>query len=145
MLTKPQKAALHIAAKAAGVDDAQRRVIQRNVGGFYSAADRPASHEGFVAVMAFYEDRCGGSLPRYTPGYWRDRDAQQNPLERYLYAIRREAAALAMTADDVDRFLASKHVSGGVYQSVEAAPAYWLRRLLDALVAIRRRKGRATA
>ena len=72
MLTNGQKRALHRAARLAGIAEAQRRVIQVNIGGFYSAADRTVTRHGFIVVMAHLErlaaDR--GEMVARTWGYW---------------------------------------------------------------------------
>lgn len=142
MLTKKQKMLLHMAPDRLGIDEAGRRTVQRNVGGFCSAADSDATHEGFVAVMAFWETRSGGCLDGFTPRYWQRADAEKNPTDRLCWRIRQEAAELALTAGQVDAFLAGKHMSGGRYHTVQEAPAYWLRRVLQALIEIRKRRKR---
>ena len=91
MLTNGQKKALHLAARAAGVDEPARRLIQRNVGGFHSAADRTATRQGYIAVMAFYERACGGQLEGFTKGYWTAEDERANPADALVFRIRREA------------------------------------------------------
>jgi hypothetical protein len=147
MLTLGQKKALHSAAREAlgqaGYDaqelESMRRTIQQRIGGFWSAADRRASRFGFIAVMAFYEQLAGGQLTGFTKGYWGDQDHRSNPTDALLYAVRRQAAAMGLSPDGLNRFLASKHVTGGAYTNVAEAPAYWLRRLLEALKAITRR------
>ena len=144
MLTNKQKTLLHLIPKGLGVDDAQRRVIQRNVGGFYSAADKTASHAGFAAVMAYYEDRAGGQLERYTPGFWAAavEKTSGEDRSRLLWRIEREAEALTWRyPEDVNAFLASKKMSGGKYADVRETPIYWLSRLLQALIEMRRRAG----
>ena len=146
-LTNGQKKALHLAARAAGVDEAARRLIQRNVGGFHSAADRTATRQGFIAVMAFYESRCAsgraGHLPGFTPGYWKGQDETANPTDAIVFRIRREAKALGLNQARLNAFLAGPHMSSGAYDDVTACPAYWLRKLLEGLKAIRRRGRRA--
>jgi len=142
-LTNGQKKALHSAARQAGLDEQERRLIQQNIGGFFSAADRSASREGFIAVMAFCEKRCGGCLAGCTVGYWSAQDAQANPLDGLRHRLNHQAAAMGWSPGDVDRFLASEHMSSGLYGSVEDAPAYWLGRLLEALKAIASRRIRS--
>ena len=141
-LTNKQKALLHMAAEKLGIDEAQRRIIQQNVGGFFSAADRTAGHEGFCAVMAFYEDRSGGRLAGCTEGYWRDshaKNAGRVPTHRLIRRIDSEADLLGWTRLHVDNFLAGKHMTSGGHTSVQDAPAYWLRRLLQALIEMNKR------
>lgn len=141
MLTNGQKKALHSAAREAGVGEEDRRLIQRNLGGFYSAADKTASREGFIAVMAFLEARAGGRLSGCTLGYWRAETVKANPTDRLLYRINREAAAMGWTPQHVDAFLHSDRMSSGLFGTVADAPAYWLRKLLEAMLAIQRRAG----
>jgi hypothetical protein len=47
-----------------------------------------------------------------------------------------------MSEDQAEGFLAGPHLSGGKAGRLSEAPEYWLSRLLDALVAIRRRAQR---
>ena len=145
-LTNGQKRALHAAARQAGVDEDQRRIIQRNVGGFYSAADKTASRQGFIAVMAFYERRCGGALEGNTAGYWQAENDKANPTDGLVFACRKIAGRLGLSNGQLDAFLAGRHMSCGACQSLEGAPAYWLRKLLEGLKAIEGRGARrATA
>lgn len=140
MLTNGQKKALHVAARNAGLTDDQRRLVQRQIGGFHSAADRRAGREGFIAVMRFYEDRAGGRLPGCTAGYWAQQDDQANPTDALVHLCRKHAAALGMTVEQLDAFVAGEHMSRGACVDVETATAYWLRRLLEGLKAMARRK-----
>jgi hypothetical protein len=146
MLTNPQKKALHVAARAAGVrDDEQRHIIQWNLGGFYSAADSTAGRYGFICVMAYYEDRCDGCLPRGTPKYWaleRDRNSEGSAAQ---HAIRQEAAALGWTGEQLDRFVGGKHMTGGAFECLDDLPPYWLRKVREALKAMVKRKARDAA
>jgi len=149
-LTNGQKKALHVAARSAGVPEDMRRGLQLRIGGFYSAADATAARQGFIAVMAFYEARCGGRMGACTAGYWAGENAKANPTDSLVYRIRAEAAALDMTEPSLDAFLAGEHMSRGACESVATAPAYWLRKLLQGLIEIRKRrqqrqKRRATA
>ncbi|HOD79984.1 MAG: hypothetical protein BWX88_02664 [Planctomycetes bacterium ADurb.Bin126] len=139
MLTNGQKKALHSAARQAGLDEQARRTVQRNVGGFHSAADRSASRDGFVAVMAFLEDRCGGCLRGNTPGYWAQQRDQADPGDRLRWRIDQEANALGWTKAQVNAFLSSRHMSGDLFGTVQQAPAYWLSRLLEGMIQIRKR------
>lgn len=145
MLTNRQKMLLHRVPQALGVDDAQRRVIQRNVGGFHSAADTTASHEGFCAVMAFYEGRAGGTLDGFTAGYWqaahqRNEAGGGHSTERLARRIRLLAAEMGWTLGDAEALLVSDHCSSGQAKRLDEAPAYWLSRLLDAMKAIAARQ-----
>lgn len=145
-LTNGQKRALHAAARQAGVDDEQRRLIQRNIGGFHSAADKTATRQGFIAVMAFYERRCGGCLAGSTRGYWAFEDDKANPTDGLVFACRKTASRLGLSNGQLDAFLAGRHMSCGACESIEQAPAYWLRKLLEGLKVIaKRNRGRATA
>jgi hypothetical protein len=140
-LTNGQKKALHVAARQVGLNDAQRRILQRQVGGFYSAADSTATRHGFIAVMAALEEMAfsrGLKWP-WTVSYWRDQRRAARPNDALVYAVRREARRLGLAEDQVVRFLSGPHMSGGVAADLESAPAYWLIRLLEALKAIRRR------
>jgi hypothetical protein len=61
------KAMLHSVPASLGVDDAQRRLIQKNLGGEWSAADM--DYAGFCRVMAHYET-CGFVDERKGRGWW---------------------------------------------------------------------------
>ena len=139
-LSNKQKAMLHWVPQRLGLSDAERRIIQRNVGGFYSAADRTCTREGCIAVMAHYEG-CfpDGRIPGSAVGYWAEECAKASPVDTLVFRIRAEAAALGWTDVDVDMFLASKHCSSGRYQSIDEAPLYWLTRVLEALKAMHSR------
>ena len=130
-LSYKQKQALHSAARNAGVNDEQRRVIQMNLGGFYSAADRTARREGFIACMAFYEARCGGRIHGNTEGYWKAEDAKANPVAPMLLKARKLAGLLGLTNIQIDQFVAGKHMSDGRYATLDELPAYWLRKVID--------------
>lgn len=133
-----------MAAKEAGIDpradEDQYRLVLRNVGGFRSAADKTASREGFIAVMAFFEERAGGKLSRADAGYWQGQDAQFNPRDPLIWKIRQQAKQLGMTDGELDAFLASKHMSSGSYSRLADAPTRWLSKVLDGLRAIAHRK-----
>jgi len=139
-LTNGQKRALHAAARQAGVTEMERRFIQRNLGGFHSAADRTATRLGFIRVMAHYEDACSGRLRGCTPRYWRSQADAARPGDALRFACRRQAEALGWPAERLDAFLAGPHMSGGRAASVAAAGPYWLHRLLDALNAMLARR-----
>jgi hypothetical protein len=153
MLSKKQKMILHVTAAGLGISEEERRVIQRNIGGFYSSADRTATSEGFAAVMAFYEDRSGGQLDGCSPGYWK-RAAAANAAKsggpsgsgssRLVYAVRAQAKRMGWTEADVENFLASPHMTNGRYLRLEDTPAYWLSRLLNGMRAIAAREGGGT-
>lgn len=133
---------LHVIPRKLQIDDPQRRLIQRNVGGFHSAADRTATREGLIAVMAFYEDRAGGRLPGFTEGYWQSQDKKANPTDRITWRCRKEARDLGLSAGQLDAFVAGPHMSRGAYATLADCPAYWLRKVLQALVEIHRRRNR---
>jgi len=145
MLTNGQKKALHCAARRLDLPDDVRRMVQWNVGGFYSAADKTASRQGFIAAMAFYEARQDGWMPGYTPGYWGDEDAKANPADGLRYRCRRLAGELGMDSARLDAFIAGERMSRGGCDGIADAPAYWLRRCLEALKAMRARGWHATA
>ncbi len=144
MLSNKQKKLLHMIPAKLGIDSAERRVIQQNIGGFYSSADQTASHAGFAAVMAHYEAKAGGKLDYYTAGYWKGQagkaDGQHGDTSRLLWRIRKEAERLNWEyPGDVEAFLASDHMSCGQYTSVDDCPVYWLTRTLDAMLAMIKR------
>ena len=141
-LTAGQIKALHAAAREAGVPEDLRRSVQWHVGGFHSCSDRTAGRAGMIAVMAFYELRAGGSLRGCSPGYWQSEDARANRTDALVYACRREARAMGLSDRQLDAFVAGSHMSNGACADVATATAYWLRKLLDGLKAIRRRHGR---
>jgi len=143
-LTNRQKTLLHVVPGQLAIPDCDRKTIQRNVGGFTSAADRDATHEGFAAVMAHYERTAGGELPSFTPGFWaaahgRNEREGGGTAGRLRYAIGRQAANMGWTPNDVDEFLAGKHCSDGKCQSTEDVTAYWLSRCLNGMRAIAER------
>lgn len=140
-LSRKQKMLLHTAATAAGfTDDEQRRVVQYNVGGAWSARDRTWTRQGFVAVMAFYEQRCGGRLDGFTAGYWGGEDLAANDTASMLHRVGELAAELSLAPDKLDEFIAGDHFTRGQYQHVGDLPAVWLRKLIEALKAISRRR-----
>lgn len=140
MLTNKQKKLLHMIPARMGIDNEQRRTIQRNVGGFESAADKAATHEGFVSVMAFYESRNGGRLSGYTEGFWTSANERNagggGALSRLRWTIRNLAQKMGWTDTDCDTFLESKHCSSGTYDSLDHADRYWLGRCLDGMKAM---------
>lgn len=144
MLTNGQKRAIHSAARQAGIDsckdEEQYRMILLNVGGFRSAADRTASRQGYIAVMAFFEEASGGQLRGCTPGYWAAENAKANPRDPIIYKIRQTAESLGMDAKTLDHFIASRHMSSGWYESLEDAPTRWLVKVLEGLKAMDFRK-----
>ncbi len=140
-LSNRQKMVLHLAAKEAGCPgDEVRRSVQWAIGGFRSAADPTATRQGFIAVMAFWEARNGGKLTYYTRGYWAGEDKTTNPLDGLRWTLRQRAEALGLTGPQLDAFIAGEHMSNGACADVNAADAYWLRRTIIALDAIRKRK-----
>jgi hypothetical protein len=141
MLTNGQKKALHCAARQAGIAEPMRRSIQRRLGGFYSAADRTATRHGFLAVMAFLEDRAGGRLRGNTAGYWQAAYEKEDPESALRYKARLLGADLGMDGGDLDRFVASTRVSGGRARDLATAPRWALRKLVEALKAMRERRG----
>jgi len=139
MLTNGQKKSLHSAARQAGFDDHARRMVQRNIGGFESASDPSVTREGFISCMAFFENHCGGQLRGCTPGYWTNEESRANPIDPLVHRINCEAQALDMSPRQLDEFVAGKHMTNGKYDTLAACPAYWLRRVLQALLEIKKR------
>jgi len=142
-LSNKQKMLLHTVPNGLGITNAERRVIQRNVGGFYSAADKTCTREGFVAVMAFYESRAPGHcLPGGTPDWWAgEAEKTPGPNDSLIRRVRQEAFKIGWTEQQTMLFLCGKHMSNTVYQSINDAPKYWLIRLMEAIKAIRKREG----
>lgn len=140
-LSNKQKMLLHIVPEALGVTEAERRVIQRNVGGFFSAADATCTREGFIAVMAFYESKSpSGFLPGFDAGYWASAAETAGPNDPLIRRVRQEAFKLRWGDRELNLFLAGKHMSSGRYRAVDDAPPYWLSRLLEALKAMNKRQ-----
>ena len=140
MLTNGQKKALHSAARQIGLADELRRSVQRRLGGFYSAADRTATRHGFLAVMAFLEGQAGGRLRGNTHGYWQAAYEKEDPESALRYKARALGADLGMDPGDLDRFVASDRVSGGRAADLASAPRWALRKLVEALKAMRERQ-----
>ncbi len=140
MLTNGQKKALHSAARQAGVPEWLRRSVQRRIGGFHSCADRTATRNGFLAVMAYLEDWAGGCLRGNTPGYWRAAYEREDPESALRFKARALAADLAMDSGDLDRFVASDRVSGDRARNLATAPRWALRKLVEALKAMLKRE-----
>jgi len=145
-LTNGQKRAIHAAARQAGIDPRKNedtyRLVLRNVGGFHSAAAKRASREGFIAVMAFLEERAGGQLKGNTPGYWAGQDATANPRDPIIYRIRQTASKLGLSNEQIDAFLAGPHCSSGRYESLADAPTRWCVKVLEGLKQILARRDR---
>jgi hypothetical protein len=139
-LSRKQKMLLHTVPASLGLNDEQRRMIHRNVGGFESAADKRITREGFIAVMAFYEVKSNGRLSGFTEWYWRDQDRLANPLDALRHRLRTDAyAMIGWRGDKLDAFIAGPHMSSGDCECVNDASAYWLRRCIEAVKAIYRR------
>ena len=143
-LTAKQKMLLHLVPDQLGIDKTARLMIQRTVGEFESAADAAATHEGFVAVMAHYEGRNGGSLNHYTPGYWAAAHAKNQreggDPQRKRFVILERAADIGWSRSDVEAFLIGPHMADGKVLSLDAASAYWLDRCLTAITAMAARR-----
>ncbi|HUT58071.1 MAG TPA: hypothetical protein VNA25_09510 [Phycisphaerae bacterium] len=144
-LSNKQKALLHMIPAGLGIDEAQRRIIQRNVGGFYSAADRAVTRWGFQRVMGYYEDRAGGKLDGFSAGYWSGQAAAAGPEDGLLWRVCEEARQLDWSVDDANRFMASTHMSSGRFQRVAEADTYWLTRMVQALIEMNNRRRKVTA
>ena len=86
-LKRWQLGMLHSVPASLGIDEGQRRMIQRDLGGAESG--RNMTPEGFAAVMAFYEAR-GWADTKNGPGFWR-RAAEHSDT----YRLRCKAIKLA--------------------------------------------------
>jgi len=143
-LSRKQKMLLHSIPHKLGIDEAQRRIIQWNVGGFYSAAD-PVSREGFIAVMAHYERAAGGHLGglgfNFTRGYWRAEAEKGLPSDAQREMLRRLASQIGMAPASLDSFLAGPKMSSGACAGLADCPPYWLGRAIEAAKAILKRGG----
>jgi len=143
MLTNKQKQALHRAARMMGPDftEEARRLVQRNVGAFHSAADKIASRGGFIAVMAWYETELAKAdrVLSATPTYWRDQLRDLDPAAPMRHRLRKVAAELGWSDEFLDNFIASNHMSRGAAPNVAEASTYWLWRAIQALQAMQRR------
>lgn len=137
-LSNKQKMLLHTVPASLGITEAERRVIQRTVGGFFSAADKTCTREGFVKVMAFYESRAPGKcLPGGTPGWWTaEADKTSGPNDSLIRRIRQEASRIGWSEQQTVLFLSGKHMSNTHYRAIDDAPRYWLIRLLEGMKAI---------
>lgn len=140
-LSNGQKRALHAAARAAKLNDDQRRMIQKGIGGHLSAADAGWTRHEFISVMAHLERQyCRDQIPGYTPKYWQTELRKSSPASSLAYACRCVAGELGWSDAELDAFLAGPRMSGGKCLRVADAPVYWLSRLLGALKAIRNRR-----
>ncbi|MFB3893249.1 MAG: hypothetical protein ACE15C_14630 [Phycisphaerae bacterium] len=148
-LSTGQKRALHAAARQAGFDDSapggieRRRMVMRTVGGFHSAADRTATREGYIHVMAYFEQLAGGCLRGCTRGYWTGQSKVARPADSLIWRIRRECERLGMSPEQLDRWIAGPHMSAGECKGLADAPEHWLRKIVEALKAIGVRRGDA--
>jgi len=143
-LSRIQKMLLHTIPAKLGIDAAQRRIIQWNVGGFYSAAD-PVSREGFICVMAHYEQCAGGDLGQLgcscEPGYWQAESDKATPADSQREHLRRLACQIGMAPAALDAFLAEPKMSSGACTGLADCPPYWLGRAIEAAKAIVKRGG----
>ena len=143
-LSRKQKMLLHTVPNKLGVDPAQRRIIQWNVGGFYSAADA-VSREGFIAVMAHYEMVAGGDLSTMgfhsDRGYWQRECEKALPSDSQREMLRRLAEQIGMAPAALDAFLAGPKMSSGACTGLADCPPYWLGRAIEAAKAILKRGG----
>ena len=144
-LSRLQKMLLHTVPKCLGIDTAQRRIIQWNVGGFYSAADPTVSREGFIAVMAHYERACGGDLStigcRTGKGYWQREADKALPGDGQRQLLASLAGQIGMAPAVLDSFLAGPKMSSGACTGLADCPPYWLGRAVEACKAIAKRGG----
>ncbi len=143
-LSRKQKMLLHAVPSRIGIDEAQRRIIQWNLGGFYSAADG-VSREGFIAVMAHYELTAGGTLANigfnFTRGYWKAEADKACPADGQREVLRRLAEQIGMAPAVLDAFLAGPKMSSGACSGLADCPPYWLGRAIEAAKAILKRGG----
>jgi len=143
-LSLRQKAMLHMIPARLGIDPTQRRIIQWNVGGFYSAAD-PVTREGFICVMAHYELVAGGDLGKVggssRPGYWQAEADKATPADSQREHLRRLACQIGMAPAALDAFLAGPKMSSGACAGLADCPPYWLGRAIEAAKAIIKRGG----
>ncbi|HUX03060.1 MAG TPA: phage protein GemA/Gp16 family protein [Phycisphaerae bacterium] len=86
-LQRWQLGLLHSVPTSLDVDEDTRRLVQRNIGGAWSAAEMTLA--GFIRVMAFWEDR-GWLDPRNGPGYW-----AAQARSSHLAALRGKAVKMA--------------------------------------------------
>jgi len=135
-----QKTGLHAAARQAGLNEDQYRLVLRRLAGVDSAADPKWRRRDFIACMAFFEAKAGGRLRGNTAGYWRDELRAARPGDALRHRVRREARRLGWTDADLNRFLASRRCSSGRFACIEDAPPEWLVRLLEALKAMAERR-----
>jgi cytochrome c2 len=140
-LSAKQKMLLHTVPQALGISDEERILIQRSLGGFHSAADPTAGREGFIAVMAHYESRSpGGQIAGNTPGYWQTEDRKVTSGEAGRQAkiamIRKACAQLNWSDQTLNNFLCGPRMSSGLFGHADEASDYWLRKCLQALLAI---------
>jgi len=140
-LSNGQKKALHAAARELGMNDDERRTIQRGVGGFDSAASPKATRRGFIACMAFFEDHAAGKrICGFSQGYWAEQDREANPADALLWRCRNLASQMGWFEGDLDKFIAGEHMSNGAAPNLGLASAYWLGRTVSALQAMIGRK-----
>jgi hypothetical protein len=143
-LSRKQKMLLHSIPNKLGIDAAQRRIIQWNLGGFYSAAD-PVTREGFIGVMAHYEMLAGGDLRTVgchsDRGYWQRERDKAMPADGQREILRRLAEQIGMAPEALDSFLAGPKMSSGACTGLADCPPYWLGRAIEAAKAIGRRGG----
>jgi len=143
-LSRIQKMLLHTIPAKLGIDAAQRRIIQWNVGGFCSAAD-PVTRQGFICVMAHYEIVAGGDLGvlgcSCKPGYWRAEADKAAPADSQREHLRRLACQIGMAPAALDAFLAGPKMSSGACTGLADCPPYWLGRAIEACKAIVKRGG----
>lgn len=143
-LSRKQKALLHQVPTRLGISEAERRLIQWNAGGFYSAADKTVTRAGFIGVMALYERLAGGSLASiglpHTAGYWAAELARACPADALRFHLMRLAAEVGLTGSRLDAWIAGDRLSHGACTGVADAPPYWLQRAVEGVKAMRRRQ-----
>jgi hypothetical protein len=142
-LTNAQKGLLHSVPQSLGVDDEQRKLVQVNIGGAWSAVDM--TYAGFVRVMAFWEQH-GWTDGRNGRGYWA---AQEKGVG--LDALRGKCWRLAALAGwtvpgrpegrnldygRLDRFVASQFAHTSRADTIMACLRGELLQLIEALKSI---------
>lgn len=138
-LSRAQKTSAVLAAKAAGLSEEHRHMVQAAILGVESLTADVDRHK-FIRLMAYHEAHANGRCPGFSAGYWAAEAARSSPASALLYKVRDEGRRLGMTDADLDRFLASDRCSSGRCASVASATVGWLVRLVEALKAMADRR-----
>ncbi len=133
-LTRGQKALLHMAPATLGVDEATRKLVQRNLGGNESAAEM--SYRGYLAVMAHWED-AGWRHQTLHRDHFR-RMAMDNPVYRMRGKAKNLAKQIGWTddrglcdTDHLDAFVLRQ--TGGRIGRLRACDADDLNKVIEGL------------